>query len=187
MMYILRNMPVEGEQSYRSLHDEAAVWYPRLGHCNSRAARQEAKSTATNVKYSFVLASHEYRVSLMSRSKEKPHPVSDRPRSSRSPDLVHIDVWGKHAVETYSGWCKYLATFTDDMTRMRWVVPMTTKDRAAEALRSIVKEVADPESVCIGRGRTDGGGKFEGRSAQLATLLGIKIETNHRECLRGTR
>ena len=60
--------------------------------------------------------------------------------------LTHVDVWGKHAVETYSG-CKYLAMFTDDMTRVRWIVPMTTKDRVAEALKSIVKEVADPDGL----------------------------------------
>ena len=43
--------------------------------------------------------------------------------------LVHVDLWGKHPVESYGGW-QSLAMFTDDMSRMRWVVVIKTKDEA---------------------------------------------------------
>ena len=68
--------------------------------------------------------------------------------------------------------------FTDDMTRMRWIYAMKSKDEAAEALENFVKDVADPEGLCIGRIRCDGGGEFKGRFYGLADSLGIKVETN---------
>ena len=55
---------------------------------------------------------------------------------------------------------------------------MTTKDRVAEALQSIVKEVADPKGLCIGTLRTGEDGEFKGRFAELATSLAIEIETS---------
>lgn len=64
------------------------------------------------------------------------------------------------------------------MTRMRCIFPMTTKDKVADALQDVVKSVADPEGMSIGRLRVDGPGQFKGRCAALAPSHAIKIETD---------
>ena len=105
------------------------------------------------------------------------HPPSDRPRSNTRLALAHVDLWGKHPVESFEG-CQSLAMFTDDMSRMRWVVMIKTKDEAAGALSQVIQDVADLEGICIGKIRCDGGGEFRGRFQALAESLGIPIETN---------
>ena len=42
----------------------------------------------------------------------------------------------------------------------------------------MIKDVADPEGISIGKIRCDGGGEFRGRFQALAESLGIPIETN---------
>ena len=76
------------------------------------------------------------------------------------------------------GGCQYVTMFTDDMTRMRRAIPMKTKDEAVDALRLLVREVADPEGISIGTIRCDGGGEFQGMFENLAKSLGIKVTTN---------
>ena len=58
--------------------------------------------------------------------------------------------------------------FTDDMSRMRWVVTTKTKDAAAYALSQVIQHVADPEGICIGKMRCDGGDELRGRFEALA-------------------
>ena len=57
--------------------------------------------------------------------------------------------------------------FTDDMSRMRWVVSFKTQDEAAGALSQVIHDVADPEGIDMGKIRYDGGGQFRGRCQAL--------------------
>ena len=68
--------------------------------------------------------------------------------------------------------------FTDDKSRIRWGVPIKTKDETAEGLQALVQEVADPEGLCIGKVHCDGGPEFKGRFQELCVSHGIIIETN---------
>ena len=40
--------------------------------------------------------------------------------------------------------------FTHDKSQMRWGVPLKTKDQAVEGLQLLVRDVADPERLCVG-------------------------------------
>jgi len=68
--------------------------------------------------------------------------------------------------------------FTDDMSRMRWVVIIKTKNEAADALSQVIQDGADPEGICIGKISCDGGGEFRGRFQALTESLRILIATN---------
>ena len=72
------------------------------------------------------------------------HPPSDRPRSNTRLALAHVDLWGKHPVESNGG-CQSLAMLTDDVSRRRLVVVIETKDEAADALSQVIQDVADPD------------------------------------------
>ena len=58
---------------------------------------------------------------------------------------------------------------------MRWAV-ICTKDEAADALNQVIHDVADPEGVCIGKIRCDGGDEFKRKLQALAESLGIPID-----------
>ena len=64
---------------------------------------------------------------------------------------------------------------TDDHSRIRWGVPIKTKDATAEGLHALVQEVADPVGLCIGKIHCGGGAEM---FQELCASLGIIIETN---------
>ena len=70
--------------------------------------------------------------------------------------------------------------FTDDLSRMRWVLLIKTKDEASDALKQMVQDVADPQGSCVGKRRCDEGGDCKRRFQALAESLGIPIETSVR-------
>ena len=94
-------------------------------------------------------------VCAISKSRKSAHPPSDRPRSKTRLALVQVDLWGKHPVESYGG-CQSLAMFTDDMSRMRWVVIIKTKNEAADALSQVLQDVAEPKVSVVARSGTTG-------------------------------
>lgn len=54
---------------------------------------------------------------------------------------------------------------------------MENKDIMAEAVQHVIMETADPEQLCTGKIRSDGRGGLKGSFAELAFVLGIKVET----------
>ena len=75
--------------------------------------------------------------------------------------------------------------FTDDKSRMRWGVPIKSRDEATEAFQTIVQDVADPEGICIVKVDCDGKAEFRGRFQALCESLGIMIQTNAPYILQG--
>ena len=153
------------------------MWHRRMGHCNPRTLQQPADNDNLGVKFNRKIESGDFKVCSIANSKKSSHPSSDRPRAQTRLEIVHADVWGKTPVESYSG-CQSAVIFTDDKSRMRWGVPIKTKDETAEGLQAPVQEVADLEGVCIGEVQCDGGAEFKGRFQALCESLGIIIETN---------
>ena len=148
----------EGRACYTSVAS-ADLWHRRLGHCNSRALLQLAKNESTGVQFSENIKPGDCHICSVGKSKKRPHPPLVRPRAETRLAVAHADLWGKHSVPSYGG-CQYVTMFTDDMTQMRWAIPIKTKDEAVDALRLLVREVADPEGISIGTIRCDGGGEF---------------------------
>ena len=122
----------------------------RMGHRNPRALQQLADKDQSVVRFNRNIDSGDCEVCSAGNSKKSSHPPSDRSHAQTRHEIVHADVWGKHSVASYSG-CQSAVMFTDDHSRMRWGVPIKTKDATAEGLHALVQEVADPAGLCIGK------------------------------------
>ncbi|CAB1097980.1 unnamed protein product [Ectocarpus sp. CCAP 1310/34] len=72
----------------------------------------------------------------------------------------------------------HFAMFTDDKSRMRWGIPLKTKDEVTVALETLIKEVADAEGICIGKIHCDGAVDFKGRFLAMCRSIGIAVETS---------
>jgi len=68
--------------------------------------------------------------------------------------------------------------FTDDASRMRFGFPIKTKDETAEALQSLIRDVADPLGQSIGMVHCDGGAEFKGRFLALCQSVGIAVNNS---------
>lgn len=161
---------------YRTKVD-AHLWHRRMGHCNPRALQQLADKETTGIKFNRNIDSGECSVCAVGDSKKSSHPPTNRPRSETRLEIVSADVWGKHPVKSYGG-CQSAVMFTDDASRMRFGFPIKTKDETAEALQTLVRDVADPLGQSINTVHCDGGAEFKGRFIALCKSLGIKVETS---------
>lgn len=72
----------------------------------------------------------------------------------------------------------YTIMFTDNMSKIRWIVLLDTKYKVVETLYEIVEEVGDPESSCVDRWRYDGASQCKGYFVDLDKSVGIGIQTN---------
>ena len=153
------------------------MWHRRMSHCNPRALQQLGDKETTGVKSNRNIESGDCKVCSTSNSKKTSHPPSDRTRAQTRLDIVDVDLWGKHPIKSYGGF-QTPVMFTDDKSRMRWGVPIKSKDEAKEALQMVVQDVADPEGLCIVKINCDGGAEFRGRFQALCELLKIIIQTN---------
>ncbi|CAB1101815.1 unnamed protein product [Ectocarpus sp. CCAP 1310/34] len=61
---------------------------------------------------------------------------------------------------------------------MRWGIPLKTKDEVTDALETLIKEVADPEGICIGNIRCDGAADFKRTFLAMCRSFGIAVETS---------
>lgn len=150
---------------FASVQDESDIWHRRVGPCNIKNLKQLAEREGIGIKLSTNVQDLDYHVCSVSKHKKSTHPRSDRPQNTRRLELVLTGLRDPRVAEPYTG-CKYLAIFTDEMSRMCWIYALKSKDDAVEALREFDKDVADPERLCIGRIRCDGGGEFQGRSSE---------------------
>ncbi|CAB1121517.1 unnamed protein product [Ectocarpus sp. CCAP 1310/34] len=66
--------------------------------------------------------------------------------------------------------------FTDDLSRMRFVFLLKTKDGVAESLQELIQNEADPLGICIGKVHCDGRADFKGRFQALCESMGIKVD-----------
>ena len=87
-----------------------------------------------------------------------PFPKSDS-KSSRTLELVHMDVCGPFQISS-EGDAKYLATFTDDFSRLSEVLPLKQKSAVAEAVRTTMAKWETQTGNRLKAVRTDRGTKY---------------------------
>eukprot|EP00752_Nemacystus_decipiens_P002677 g2503.t1 len=176
MKVIIDDLNMDAGQVYHTKVD-AHLWHRRIGHCNPRALQQLADKDSTGVSFSRNIESGDCSVCAVGDSKKSSHPQSNRPRSETRLEIVSADVWGKHPVISYGG-CQSAVMFTDDASRMRFGFPIKTKDETAEALQSLIRDVADPLGQSIGMVHCDGGAEFKGRFLALCQSVGIAVNNS---------
>ena len=177
---ILDDVNLDGPQTQQEVfHTKVDVhmWHRRTSHCNLRGLQQLADKETPGVKFNRNIESGDCEVCSTSNSKKISHPPSDRTRAQTRLEIVHVDLWWEHPIKSYRGF-QTLVMLTDDKSRMRWGVPIKSKDEAAKALQTVVQDVADPEGLCIVKVNCDGGATFRGRFEALCESLGIIIPTN---------
>ncbi|CAB1121335.1 unnamed protein product [Ectocarpus sp. CCAP 1310/34] len=156
---------------------DAHLWHRRMGHCNPRALQQLADKGSTGISFHRNIESGDCSVCVVGDSKKSSHPLSDRPSSETRLEIVSADVWGKPSVKSHGG-CQSAVMFTDDASRMRFGFPIKTKGETAEALQSLIRDVADPLGQSIGTVHCDGGAEFKGRCFEMCKSVGITVNNS---------
>lgn len=73
----------------------------------------------------------------------------------------------------------------DDKSRMRWGIPLKTKDEVAEALQMVIRDVANPEGISIEKVHCDGGREFLESSNRCADRTELPSKPTRRISPKG--
>ena len=142
-----------------------SVWHKKLGHLsNANMLKIVEKNMATGFemkmcrqsKEDFVCDSCVY--GKQTRDKFK---ILETPRSSRPLEIVHSDVWGPFATETYDR-KRYYVTFIDDFTHFTCVYLIKNKSEVFEMFKIFDSMAVAHFNLSISRLRCDNGGEYIG-------------------------
>ena len=96
----------------------------------------------------------------MGKQVKSKHPSVTSVQTSRSLELLHIDLMGPARVLSLGG-KRYILFVVDDFTRYTWVVLLRGKTEAPEKMIHLCKKLQIEKGTVIARIRSDYGREFE--------------------------
>ena len=96
----------------------------------------------------------------MGKQVKSKHPSVTSVQTSRSLELLHIDLMGPARVLSLGG-KRYILVVVDDFTRYTWVVLLRDKAEAPEKMIHLCKKLQVEKGTVIARIRSDHGREFE--------------------------
>ncbi|KAE9592424.1 putative RNA-directed DNA polymerase [Lupinus albus] len=120
-------------QSLTNKHVETSLWHMRFGHVSKPILQLLSKQ------FSFSWNKNILPCDVRHISKQKKLPFSlSATHTTKSFDLLHVDIWGPYAVPSIFGQ-KYFLTLVDDYSRFTWIILMKSK---AETRVNLIKFIS---------------------------------------------
>jgi hypothetical protein len=142
--------------SIKDSNNNLHVWHCRLGH-PSFSRMNFLSSTMPHVSHSCTDV-HTCSVCPLAKQKRLPFPNNTH-LSSKSFDLLHVDIWGPYHVPTVEGY-KYFLTLVDDCTRTTWIYLMKAKSDTRSLLISFITMIQTQFHTMLKQIRSDNGQEF---------------------------
>lgn len=131
-----------------------ALWHMRLAHVSSLVLHKIPDIS------SFVIDDYNKHCPICPIAKQSKLPFTlSTSHASASFDLVHIDVWGPYAHETYTGY-KYFLTVVDDFSRAIWTFLLPSKLHVFSQIKFFCAYVSTRFKTSVKAFRTDHGSEF---------------------------
>ena len=153
--------------------EDAKLWHLRLGHLPF--SQIPIIQPSCNIKS----CSKEFFCQVCPKAKQTrlPFPVSSI-KTLKPFELIHIDVWGPHAVHTSSG-CNQFLTIVDDYSRFTWIHFLKHKSDAVSIMTDFFQMVKTQFHSVVQCVRSDNAPELcEGAMKTLYTQLGILTQTS---------
>ena len=142
--------------SIKDSNNNRHVWHCRLGH-PSFSIMNFMSSIMPNVSHS---CTNVHNCTVCPLAKQKRLPFSNNNHlSSKSFDLLHVDIWGLYHVPTVEGY-KYFLTLVDDCTRTTCIYLMKAKSDTRSLLISFVTMIQTQFHTMLKQIRSDNGQEF---------------------------
>lgn len=138
----------------------ADLWHQRFGHISKENLQKIIdKQMVNDLNLSGRISMSFCESCVLGKSTKLPFPKCSDYRATRTLQVIHTDVCGPISPESPSG-SKYFLTFTDDYSRVTWVIPLKVKSQVFEEMKAFIEyqEKVRRQSVeCI---RSDNGGEY---------------------------
>ncbi|KAK2455973.1 cysteine-rich RECEPTOR kinase [Trifolium repens] len=157
--------------------DEVQLWHQKLGHLNlsgmKKAVTVEAIRGLPKLKITEGSICGECQIGKQTRMS---HPMLEHQVTSRTLELLHMDLMGPMQVESLGG-KRYAFVVVDDFSRYTWVNFIRDKSDTFDIFKTLSTQVQREKKCGIVRIRSDHGREFENEKfSEYCASEGIKHE-----------
>ena len=124
------------------------LWHLRMGHLPVNKLHH-----INPIFTSSCTLDHFCQICPSAKQSRQSFPVSSI-KSTKSLQLLHLDVWGPYKEATYNG-CKYFYTIVDDFSKMTWVFLLTHKSDVVQSFMNFIIHVEKQYRLSVQTVRTD--------------------------------
>ncbi|XP_015158930.1 uncharacterized protein [Solanum tuberosum] len=148
--------------------EDIGLWHKRMGHVSASTLTKIVSASKSNI----VESLNKCTVCPCAKQVRLPFPLSSS-TTSRSFELIHMDVWGPYRTATNDG-CKSFLTVLDDFSRFTWIFLLKQKSDVFLHIKNFLMHVKTQYDATVKTVRTDNGTKFVNSICHdLFTNLGI--------------
>ena len=148
------------------------LWHQRLGHANYKQVAKVSKLEAVVGLPKF----GKIEKNVCGKQTKSTHPKVNVVATSRSLELLHVDLMGPTRMECMGG-KRYIMVVVDDFSRYSWVEFLREKSEACDKMEMLCKRLQNEKGVPIVKIRSDHGKEFENvKFEAFCNKHGIKKE-----------
>ncbi|CAL1409881.1 unnamed protein product [Linum trigynum] len=152
--------------TYNFQPHQIELWHWRLGHPSKEREQQLTGCNRTIVRHCETCHLAKQRKLSFPLSTSRAHSIFD---------LIHVDIWGPLAVESYDGY-SYFLTIVDDHSRAVWTYLMRLKSETSRILEAFCVMVSRQFGKLVKVIRSDQGSEFH--MAEFYSTHGIEHQTS---------
>jgi transposase InsO family protein len=138
-------------------------WHARFGHLGFQGLKELSKGKMVRGLPPIDHVEQVCDSCLAGKQRRQPFPTASKFHATRPLELVHADLCGPITPETPGG-KKLFLLVVDDKSRYMWLVLLSSKDQAGNAIIRLQARVEAEAGRKLGTLRTDRGGEFTART-----------------------
>ena len=149
-------------------------WHTRFGHLSFQGLKQLSKGHMVRGLPQIDHVEQICDSCMAGKQRRRPFPATSNYRAKNLLDLVHADLCGPITPETPGGKKLFLLA-VDDKSRYMWLVLLSSKDQAADAIIRLQVCAEAEAGHKLGTLRTDRGGEFTSRAfGEYCAMEGVQ-------------
>jgi len=149
-------------------------WHARYGHLSFQGLRELSKGQMVRGLPQIDHIEQICDSCMAGKQRRRPFPAASNYRAKKLLDLVHADLCGPVTPETPGGKRLFLLV-VDDKSRYMWLVLLSSKDQAADAIVRLQARAEAEAGRKLGTLRTDRGGEFTSRAfGEYCAMEGVQ-------------
>ncbi|GJW89335.1 retrovirus-related pol polyprotein from transposon TNT 1-94 [Tanacetum coccineum] len=143
-----------------SIDDTSTLWHRRLGHANMRLIQSLSSKELVRNLPKLKFEKHFCDACNVGKQVHESHKAKNMVSTSKCLELLHMDLFGPSAVQSYGG-NFYTLVIVDDYSRYTWTRFLKHKNEAFDHFEILSKKIQNQKGCPIISIRTDHGREFD--------------------------
>ena len=143
-----------------SLDESSTLWHRRLGHANMRLIQNLSSKDLVRNLPKLKYDQHFCDACKVGKQVHSSHKAKNLVSTSRCLELLHMDLFGPSAIQSYGG-NFYTLVIVDDYSRYTWTKFLKSKNEAFDKFEILSKKIQNQVGSNIVSIRTDHGREFD--------------------------